>query len=142
MSNGPSLTLQRHLKAAPAKVFRAWTEAAQVVKWMHPSGTEMIRAEIDARVDGRFRIVMRGRDGQEHDASGRYLEVMPDAKLVFTWAWRSTPEDVSRVTVMLKPDGAGTWLTLTHEQFADEAARDDHEEGWSEALDKFERYLG
>lgn len=38
MSTQPSLTLQRRLNAAPAKVFRARTEAAQFVKWMHQSG--------------------------------------------------------------------------------------------------------
>ena len=41
----------------------------------------------------------------------------------------------------LRPDGDGTILTLTHEQFADEPTRDRHNAGWSGALDKLERYL-
>ena len=46
----------------------------------------------------------------------------PIEKLVFTWAWkaRRTTNLESVVTVLLKPDGDGTLLTLTHEQFADE----------------------
>ena len=137
----PSLTLQRRLNAAPAKVFRAWTEPAQILKWMHPSGTEMLHAEVEARVEGRFQLVMRGADGAEHAASGRYLEVVPDAKLVFTWTWRSAPESESLVTVALRPDGDGTLLTLTHAQFLDEQTRDQHAEGWTSTLDGLERYL-
>jgi uncharacterized protein YndB with AHSA1/START domain len=108
---------------------------------MHPSGNEMIRAEVDAREGGSFRLVMRGTDGAEHEASGRYLEVVPDAKLVFTWSWRSAPESESLVTVVLRPDGDGTLLTLTHAQFLDEETRDQHAEGWSSALDGLECHL-
>jgi uncharacterized protein YndB with AHSA1/START domain len=141
MSAKPSLTLQRRLNASPAKVFRAWTEPAQILKWMHPSGTEMLHAEVEARVEGRFQLVMRGADGAEHAVTGRYLEVVPDAKLVFTWTWQSAPERESLVTVALRPDGEGTLLTLTHEQFADEDARDKHASGWTSGLDGLERYF-
>ena len=141
MSAKPSLTLQRRLNASPAKVFRAWTEPAQILKWMHPGGTEMLHAEVEARVEGRFQLVMRGADGAEHAVTGRYLEVVPDAKLVFTWTWQSAPERESLVTVALRPDGEGTLLTLTHEQFADEDARDKHASGWTSGLDGLERYF-
>jgi uncharacterized protein YndB with AHSA1/START domain len=106
-----------------------------------PAQAEMLHAEADARVGGRYRIVMRTSDGEEHGVSGIYREVVPNEKLVFTWAWRTTPERESLVTVMLKSDGGGTLLTLTHEQFFDEPARDRHHSGWSGALDKLEKYL-
>jgi uncharacterized protein YndB with AHSA1/START domain len=61
--------------------------------------------------------------------------------LVFTWAWRSTPERESLVTVLIEPDRDGSLLTLIHEQFFDEAARDRHRHGWTGSLDKLERYL-
>jgi uncharacterized protein YndB with AHSA1/START domain len=137
----PSLTLKRRLKAKPDRVFAAWTEPEKIAKWFGPEGIELLRAEADAHVGGRFRILMRGRDGEEHDVSGRYREVVQNEKLVFTWAWRTTPERESLVTVLIKPDGAGSLLTLIHEQFFDEAARDRHCEGWSGCLDKLERYF-
>ena len=62
----------------------------------------------------------------EHNVSGVYREIVPNRKLVFTWAWRSTPERESLVTVTFTPDGDGTLMTLHHEQFFDEAARDRH----------------
>ncbi len=43
------------------------------------------------------------------------------------------------MTVLLKPDGDGTLLTLTHEQFAAADARDRHQGGWNGAFDKLER---
>jgi very-short-patch-repair endonuclease len=49
-------------------------------------------------------------------------------------AWRSTPERESLVTVLLGADGGGTLLTLIHEQFFDEAARDRHEHGWNGSI--------
>jgi hypothetical protein len=45
------------------------------------------------------------------------------------------------VTVEIKPDGDGSLLTLTHEQFFDEDARDRHRNGWTAALDKFEKFV-
>jgi uncharacterized protein YndB with AHSA1/START domain len=138
MSSKPSLTIRRRLNASPAKVYAAWTDPAKMMRWFGPADAETLRAETDPKVGGRFRVLMRTSDGEEHDVSGVYREAVQGEKLVFTWAWRSTPERESLVTVALKPDGDGTVLTLTHEQFFDEAARDAHREGWTGAVGKLE----
>jgi len=85
---------------------------------------------------------MRAPGGEEHDVGGVFHEVVENRKLVFTWAWRTTPERQSLVTIEFAPDGAATALTLTHEQFADEEARDRHLGGWNGALDKLAAFLG
>ena len=141
MSARPSLTLQRHIKASPEKVFGAWTDPKQIVKWLHPGGCDVILSEMELKVGGRFHMIMCAPDGEEHDVSGLFREVAINEKLVYSWAFRSTPERESIVTFLLKTDGDGTWLTLTHEQFFDEAARDAHRGGWTEALDGLERYF-
>jgi len=110
-------------------------------RWMGPEGVQGISCEIDPRTGGRYRLVMRAPNGDEHDVSGVYREIVPSEKLVFTWAWKTTPERESMVTVLLKPDGEGTLLTLIHEQFFDDDARDRHQHGWTGALDKLEAYL-
>ena len=135
----PSLTLKRRLKAPPAKVFAAFTDPEKVRHWMGPGAMKALQAESDLRVGGRYRWVMQSPDGEEHDVSGVYREVVANEKLVFTWAWKTMPERESLVTVLLKPDGDGTLLTLMHEQFADEDARDRHQSGWDGALDKMEK---
>jgi uncharacterized protein YndB with AHSA1/START domain len=137
----PSLTIKRRLKAPPSKVFAAWTDPEQVKMWMGPGEVKALHAECDVRVGGRYRWLMQSPGGEEHDVGGVYREVVANEKLVFTWAWKTTPERESLVTVLLKPDGAGTLLTLTHEQFVDEEARDRHQGGWNGALDKMEKFV-
>ncbi len=70
-----------------------------------------------------------------------YREIVPNEKLVFTWAWESTPERESLVTVQMKSAGGGTDMTLTHEHFFDEAARDRHQHGWIGTLERLGRFL-
>lgn len=139
----PSLTLVRNLKAAPEKVYRAWTDSHALTQWFGPSDAfAIVMAQADVRVGGRFRVVMQAPDGEKHDVSGVYREVLPDQKLVFTWAWRSTPERESLVTVEFRSGrGGGTELTLTHEKFFDVQARDGHREGWAGCLDRLERFV-
>jgi uncharacterized protein YndB with AHSA1/START domain len=138
----PSLTIKRRFNAPPAKVFAAWIDPEKVKHWMGPGAVEVLRAECDPRTGGRYRWVMKSPDGEEHDVSGVYKEVIPNQKLVFTWAWKSTPERESQVTLTFKPDGTGTLFTLQHEQFFDEDARDRHNQGWTGAVEKLAAYLG
>ena len=135
----PSLTLKRRLNAPPAKVFAAWIDPEKVKRWMGPGEVKALHAECDARVGGRYRWVMQAPSGEEYDVSGVYREVVANEKLVFTWAWKSAPEQESLVTVTFKPDGDGTLLTVTHEQFSNEDSRNQHQNGWTGALDKLER---
>jgi uncharacterized protein YndB with AHSA1/START domain len=139
----PSLTLKRHLNARPEKVYAAWTDPEKVAHWWGPAGTaaDSVRAEMDVRVGGRFRIGFKTGDGEYHEVGGVYREVVANRRLVFSWAWHSTPERESLVSISLQPDGDGTLLTVHHEQFFDQAARDGHERGWTGTLDKLEKYF-
>jgi len=142
MATKPSLVLKRRLKAAPEKVYEAWTKPEQMTHWWGAAdpGKPPI-AETDLRVGGRFRVQFWAND-EHHSVSGIYREVVPNRKLSFSWAWQSTPERESMVTIELNPVTEGTMLTLTHEQFFDEKARDDHGRGWNVALDRLETFLG
>ena len=139
----PSLTLKRRLNAPPAKVWAAWTSAEKIVYWFGPAQTQdgSVRAELDVRVGGRYRASFITADGEYHEVGGVYREVIPNQRLVFSWAWHSTPERESLVTVSLKPDGAGTLLTLQHEQFFDQAAADGHRNGWTGSLKRLEKFV-
>lgn len=138
----PSLTLVRKFKALPEKVWHALTQPAALRQWMGPSDEFSIPVAVaDVHVGGRYRIVMKSPDGEEHDVSGIYREVMPNRRLVYTWAWKSTPERESLVTVELRAAGSGAELSLKHEQFADVEARDRHQQGWTGCLARLERFL-
>lgn len=138
MATRPSLTLKRRLKASPAEVYEAWTVPEKMNRWWGGHNEASRTATTDVRVGGRFQVGFKGNDGEQHDVSGIYREVVRHRRLVFSWAWRTTPERESQVTVDLKPDGDGTLLTLTHEQFFDQSACDGHRIGWTIAFDNLE----
>lgn len=136
----PSLSIVRKFDSSTAKVWRAITEPEMLKQWMAPSDAFTVPvAENELRVGGRYHIVMNSPDGQVHDVSGVYREIVPNRKLVYTWVWKTTPERESVVTIELKAAGNGTELTLRHEQFADEEARNHHEQGWNGCLARLEK---
>ena len=138
----PSLTLTRRLSAAPEKVYAAWADPQKLVQWFGPASVEegSVKADIDLRVGGTYRISFRA-DNTYSEVGGVYREVVPNRRLVFSWAWHSTPERESLVTISIRPEGRGTLLVFHHAQFVDETARDNHERGWTEFLVKLESYL-
>jgi uncharacterized protein YndB with AHSA1/START domain len=139
MASNPSLTLKRRLKAPPQKVYEAWTQPEQIARWWGNTGADRAPiADVDVRVGGRFRVQFWTPDGEHHSVSGTYREVVAGRRLVFSWAWQSTPERESQVTVEFKPDGAETVLTLTHEKFFNEQAAADHSRGWNRSFDALE----
>lgn len=143
LASRPSLTLKRRLNASCEKVYAAWTDPEKIARWFGPAQVKAgsVQASIDLRVGGRYRISFESGGGEYFQVDGIYLEVTPNARIAFSWAWHSTPERESQVTVSLQPDGGGTLLTLHHERFFDEAARDGHARGWDALFDKLEKYL-
>ena len=143
-SERPSLTLTRRFRARPEKVWAAWTDPEKLIGWFCTAKAKpgSMRADVDVRVGGRYRISFDMESGEYSEVGGTYREVVPNEKLVFSWAWHSTPERESLVTVSIRPDGGGALMVFTHEQFFDEAARDNHERGWSELFAQLESVLG
>jgi len=138
----PSVTIVRKIKASPAKVWAALTRPEQMLQWWGPDAGPTLKAEADVRPGGRFSIIFRLLNGEEHNPTGMYQEVHPERKLVFTWEWPGMPERESLVTFLLKPLDNGTELTLIHDHLFDEEARESHEQGWSGLLDKLPIFLG
>ena len=137
----PSLSLTRIFPVAPEKVWWAWTDPKALKHWFGPDEGKVSLAQTDVRVGGRFHVVFSTLHGERHDVSGVYQEVQPHRKLAFTWAWKSTPERESLVTLTFRAFGSGTEFKMLHEQLFDVAARDRHEYGWTGSLAKLARFL-
>ncbi|WP_431298139.1 SRPBCC family protein [Tabrizicola sp. BL-A-41-H6] len=135
-----SLTLTRQLNAQPARVFAALTQPDQMLRWWVPDAGTTLHASADLRPGGRYAIGFRLADGSEHHPTGLYREVIPDARLSFTWEWPGRPEATSLVTIRLTPRDGGTHLTLTHEHLPDDAGPS-HERGWSGLFTRLALYL-
>lgn len=139
----PSLTLTRRFRARPEKVWSAWTDPETLIGWFCTTKAKpgTMRADLDVRVGGRYCVSFEMESGEYSEVGGVYREVVPNEKLVFSWAWHSTRERESLVTVSIRPDAAGSLMVFTHEQFFDEAARDSHARGWNELFGHLEALL-
>lgn len=129
--------IERYYPVAVEKIWRAWTEPQALSRWFNTDRPGAVtEVEVDLRTGGRYRIVTRLPDGEMHEVSGEYVEVQPLRRLVFSWAWRGTPDRVSRVSLDFVAEGGGTTLRFVHDRFFDEQARIDHERGWLPAFER------
>lgn len=125
--------IRRRLSAPITEVFAWWTQADKLQQWMSPVGTT--EAEVDLRVGGAFRIVMKSGDLAIHH-TGEFIEIEAPKRLVFTWVSPYTGPDPSLVTLELEPDGASaTQLRLVHSHLPN-AVAPSHRDGWGTMLDR------
>jgi uncharacterized protein YndB with AHSA1/START domain len=106
------VVVTRVIAASPATVFSFFTDLERWTAWQGVDG------ELDARPGGSFRIRMPG----PQVASGHFVEIVPDERLVFTWGWEGhdspLPPGASTVVVELAPYETGTLVRLTHSSLA------------------------
>lgn len=142
----PSTTtlILRHTCHAPREqVFRAWTDPAALKQWWGPGEFSTPEAEVDLRVGGQYRMVMRNAHGETYHLQGAYRLVQPPEKLVYTWIIEGMSMDgvETQVTVEFIARGEMTEIVLTHEAFPHEAARDNHAMGWTATLGKLTAFV-
>ncbi len=142
--DAPELILERDLNYPVEMVFKAWTDAAALSKWIGPVGFSAPDTEFDARLGGAYVIPMISPDGSVHTARGTVLELVPNERLRISWAWDQ--EDGSsghqmELALSFHATADGTRLVLHHTKFIDKAARDQHNQGWTGSIDKLQTYL-
>src|SRR6478752_7743856 len=139
--------LERVIAASPDEVYRAWLDPELLQRWLAPGGITVERAEIEARVGGRY--------GIWHAASGidvggfecEIVELVPNERIVFRWGFvgpgrTAGPAFDSLLTITLRSVSRdATVLTLVHEHLDDLAAGMPHvadkvEVGWKLVLEK------
>lgn len=129
---GETLVVRRFIPVPRERVFAAWLDGASLARWMRPTGITDARVEVDARVGGKFRIVMlQGREEFEH--TGEYLIIEPPARLAFTWISQATDHRSTEVTIEFLERQAGTELVLTHRRLPSTQV-ESHRGGWTDAL--------
>jgi uncharacterized protein YndB with AHSA1/START domain len=132
--------MSRRFGAPAAQVFDAWLEPEKAAKFLFAtSDGEIVRAEIDARVGGRYSLVDR-RDGEDVEHVGEYLEIDRPRRLVFTLQVPEYSDEVNRVTVEVAAHDDGCELTLIHEVSPEWA--DQVEEGWTMILEGLAEVVG
>ena len=139
------LRLERTFAASAARVFEAWTSVEVLRRW-YPPGADWDTpfAEVDLRIGGALRLVLRSPDGEQFGGGGHYREVTPPTRLVFTWTW-DRPDvgaGMQLVEVDFTDNGDGTTMVvMTNRGLGDMAARESHREGWEGSFDNLDRLL-
>lgn len=139
-SSEPTLRISRVLPASPNEVFAAWLDAEGMKSWLCPGAVQTTVVEIDARVGGRFKIVMRDGD-VDYVHTGEYREIDPPRRLVFTWISSLTNNEPSLVTIRFNKKGNRTELVLAHERLPSRDSADKHKNGWTSILEKLSQVV-
>jgi uncharacterized protein YndB with AHSA1/START domain len=137
-----TLRIQRTVQAPAEAVFDAWTSPEVMRRWWQAEqGWETSEAEVDLRVGGAVRVVMRDPEKDaEYGGGGHYLEIDRPARLVFTWIWDGETRRTLIEIDFAERDGA-TAVRFTHSGLLDEATVRSHEGGWGTVLDNLARAL-
>ncbi len=130
----PTVRLTRLMPAPREDVFAAWLDAEGMRAWMCPGDIKKTETEIDARVGGKFRIVMHGEEN-DYEMTGEYVEIDPPRRLVLTWVFSET-KDETLLTLEFHERGEETELVLIHERISDAESAGNYEKGWTSILEK------
>ncbi len=131
------LEITRQLDASLADTWRAWTDSELVRLWFAPGTMRCEVLAYDASVGGNYRIRMHDDDDSKHTVGGTFLEVEPEKRLRYTWAWEDGEGHESQVTVNFSAHADGTRVEIVHEGLENEESVAAHRQGWEGCLAKF-----
>ena len=140
---GYVLEIERVFEAPAEDVFDAWTSEEVLRRWFHADPEwETPTAEVDLRVGGRLRLVMRDpKAGEDHGASGEYTVVDPPHRLAFTWKWDHHDSERQLIELEFTERDGATIVRMTSHGIASEERVDSHREGWGFCFDNLDRVL-
>ncbi len=138
------IVLTRVFDAPRRLVFDAFSKAELLKRWFGPRGWSLVVCDVDFKVGGGFRFVLRGPDGQEMGMRGVYKEIVPPERSVHMESFDDYPGE-SRVTAVLVEQGGKTTLTATilypSREVRDIVLKSGMEHGAAESYDKLAELL-
>ena len=124
--------------AAPAEaVFDAWTNPEVMRRWFHCGPDwETPVAEVDLRVGGTVRVVMRTPDGTEAGARAEYMVIDRPRRLVMTWTFDDDPSNEQLIELSFSEAEGLTTVLMVNSGISTDARRDAQDWGWNGCLDQ------
>ena len=116
------LVVTRTINGPARIVFDAWTKAELFKRWWVPKsfGMSPLSCELDARTGGTYRLVF-SHGGSEMAFFGRYIEVTPHSRLVWT---NEEGEGDGPVTTVTFEEKGGKTLLVVHDLYPSKEALD------------------
>lgn len=144
MSEGSGYVVQieRTFDVPAEAVFDAWTSPQVMRRWFHPGpdwGTP--DAEVDLRVGGTVRVVMRRPDGTEASACGEFKLIERPRRLVMTWTFDDAPSNRQLLELFFSEAEGSTRVLLVNRGISTEERRESQDWGWHGCLDRLEHLL-
>lgn len=138
-----SLTQIRVFRTPPARVWRALTEPAAIVKWNPPDGFVAEVHALDLRVGGHYRMsFINLGNGQRHSFGGSYREIVPNEKLVATDRFDDAKlAGEMLITYSLRPVSCGTELTVEQAGLPDAIPAEACRMGWQQSFELLTRLV-
>lgn len=136
MSTDRTVRLHRVIRTSPEKLYRAFTEADALAKWLPPYGFTCTVHQLDAKVGGTFKMSFRNfSTGNAHSFGGEYLELVPGKRLRYTDRFDDPNlPGTLHVTVELKAVSCGTELSVAQEGIPEAIPLEMCYLGWQESL--------
>ena len=141
------IVMTREFDAARDLVFEAHSKCEHLAMWWGPRRYSLEVCEMDFRPGGKYRFVHSGPDGvEEHGFRGEYREIVPPAKIVWTFEWEGMPGHISVDTLTLEDLGSGRTKLIAHSLFDSKEDRDGMlqsgmEEGAGETYDRLAEFV-
>lgn len=113
-----TFTIERNFDAPPAKVYAAFATEAGKSRWFSGHGKwELMEREFDFRVGGRERLKGKWTAGDVTDFDCVYRDIVPEQRIVYTYDMyhNGNKLSVSLATILFKPVGKGTLLSVTEQ---------------------------
>jgi uncharacterized protein YndB with AHSA1/START domain len=141
--SGHVVRIERTFAAPAEDVFDAWTSPEVMRRWFRPfPDWGAAEAEVDLRVGGKVRVVMRGPDGTEVEAQGEYTLIDRPHRLVMTWTFDDDPSRKEQlIELSFSESGGSTTVLMVNSGISTDERRDAQDEGWHGCLDELERVL-
>jgi len=131
--------LERTFAASAEDVFDAWTSPEVMRRWFHPRADwETPQAEVDLRIGGEVRVVMRRPDGSEAEAHGEYTLIERPRRLVMTWTFSDDPSNEQLMELSFVESAGMTTVLMVNSRISSDERRERQREGWLGCLDQLE----
>ena len=138
-----TIRLHRVLKGTPERVYKAFTNADAMAKWLPPYGFTCHVSHLDAKVGGTFKMAFTNfTSGKSHSFGGKYVELKPNELIRYTDKFDdpNLPGEM-QVTVTIKKVFCGTELNVTQEGVPDVIPVEACYLGWQESLEQLARLV-
>ncbi len=138
-----NVSLHRVLKAAPEKVFRAFTEANAMAAWIPPYGFTCTVHEMEVKVGGTYRMSFYNfSTGNGHSFGGQYLEIKPAEFIKYTDKFDDPNLPGEMITsVWLKKVMVGTEIKIEQTGIPPQIPAEMCYLGWQESLEKLAKLV-